>query len=133
MRRPVKITTTSDWRHGIPFEIPVPLADINPGEATRCIACGADAAPRPRTELWAVKHPHPQHHNGHVRFYCSEHVPAPAAAPAAAPAQAAPRSRPRRAAAARTPVAPERPRAVCPNCFIEIPPTGVCGVCGHEA
>ena len=132
----MKVAKTSDWRDGVPFDTPVLAADVAPGEPTRCFECGADAEPRNRTELWAVKHRHPHHHDGFVRFYCGEHAPKierrdPASAPVAV-------AKPRRAAA---PAAERRlpvrsltdvaPRAMCPDCFIEVSAKGLCGVCGQ--
>lgn len=139
----MKIVASSDWRDDIPFETPMVVADLVPGDPAGCAVCRNDAELWPRTQLWAVKHRHPKHHGGHVRFYCAAHVPAPPApAPTApaAPARAgrpAPRSartapRPERTVAARrTPWLDERPRAVCPTCFVEVPASGTCGFCGE--
>lgn len=127
----MRVNSGTDWRDGIGFDSPVLLADVLPGDDARCATCGADAEPRPRTELWAFKHRHPKHHNGYVRFYCQAHVPVvvrrePAVRPVAT------RERAPRAAAPRRAAVVETPRAVCPNCFVEVPSTGVCGVCGTE-
>ena len=128
----MKVATTSDWRDGIPFGVPVVVADVIPGEPTRCSVCGGDSELRSRSDLWAFKHRHPHHHDGYVRFYCREHLPKverreapvathrPGRAPRGERAPATPRS---------APVA-ERQRAMCPNCFIEVAAAGVCGVCG---
>ncbi|SBS71555.1 glucose-6-phosphate dehydrogenase [uncultured Microbacterium sp.] len=129
----MKITTSSDWRNSLPFETPMLVADLQPGEPTRCAGCGVDAAPHPRTELWAVKHRHPNNHAGFVRFYCATHRPEPTvAAIVETRRETARRDRalpPRRAAAA--PVV-ERPVTLCPDCFVQVPPTGVCGMCGQK-
>jgi hypothetical protein len=131
----MRVTSSADWRGSLPFNTPVLVADILPGDPARCSGCGFGSDPWPRTELWAVKGHHPNHHDGDVRFYCAEHVPvfeAPAATPAP-PAKAARRSSPRASferAPRRTPSV-ERPRAICPDCFVEVPPTGVCGICGQ--
>jgi hypothetical protein len=136
----MKITASSDWRDSLPFETPLPAASTVPGEPTICVTCGADSEPRPREELWVVKHRHPNNHAGFVRFYCVDHRPA-ALAPAAtvvAPTTASGRPRRSTPAAPRTPrQATSRPthpadrvRAMCPNCFLEISATGVCGNCG---
>ena len=69
----MKIVASSDWRDAIPFDTLVLVADVVPGEPTRCFTCGADSEPRERTELWAYKHRHPKNHDGYVRFYCAEH------------------------------------------------------------
>ncbi|MHC2998791.1 glucose-6-phosphate dehydrogenase [Microbacterium sp. HJ5] len=122
----MKIVASSDWRDDLAFETPTLVADVFPGEDTRCSVCGGDSQPLPRTELWAVKHRHPKQHGGYVRFYCLAHRPAPQK-PAAAPA---PVRADRRAAPRRSPAVEERPRAVCPNCWVEVPSTGVCGMCG---
>jgi hypothetical protein len=133
----MKIVAGSDWRDAIPFETPMLVADLAPGDDARCAGCPADAPAYPRTELWAVKHRHPKNHAGFVRFYCALHTPAapvapPAAVSAARPSRraAAPRERveraPRRAAA------PEVTRAMCPNCFVEVSATGECGICGER-
>jgi len=37
----------------------------------------------------------------------------------------------KRAAPVRRPTVPERPAAICPNCFLELPATGVCANCGE--
>jgi hypothetical protein len=133
----MKIVQGADWRDELPFDQPVRVADIAPGEPARCAECPGDAALLPREELWAVKLRHPTRHGGYVRFFCAAHRPAPPApATVAAPAPrrtAARRERPaapRPSAAARA--AAEAPRPVCPNCFVEVPPTGVCGMCGER-
>lgn len=127
----MKVSASSDWRDGIPFESPVLVADVLPGDATRCSVCGGDSALRPRTELWAIKHRHPRHHDGYVRFYCLEHRPAVQRIEAA-PTRERPAARSaRRPAAARSAPLAEKPRALCPDCFVEIPATGVCGMCGR--
>ncbi|MBN9187753.1 glucose-6-phosphate dehydrogenase [Microbacterium sp.] len=129
----MRVTSGSDWRDSIPFETPLLLADIAPGGPARCVACGVAADPLERDRLWVVKHRHPNDHGGFVRFYCADHAPA-AAATVAGPAPDAVRAK--RAATPRAPRAPrptpvaERPRPVCPDCFVEVPPTGRCGVCG---
>ena len=71
----MKITRSSDWRDALPFETPVLAADAVPGEPTRCVSCPAGSEPRERTELWVVKHRHPNNHAGFVRYYCAEHAP----------------------------------------------------------
>ncbi|MBZ4487975.1 glucose-6-phosphate dehydrogenase [Microbacterium sp. cx-55] len=136
----MKIVASADWRDAIPFETPLVADTVAPGEATRCATCGVLSEPLPRDELWAVKHRHPNNHAGFVRFYCAEHVPEisqPESAPVAATKRAstprAPRSAsPRAAAARRVEAAPERPRAVCPDCFMEVSATGLCGNCGAQ-
>ncbi|TDN91945.1 glucose-6-phosphate dehydrogenase [Microbacterium sp. BK668] len=129
----MRITESADWRDALPFESPVLLADALPGEPARCAGCGPDREPRPRDELWAYKHRHPKNHSGYVRFYCAAHVPAARRPAAASPV---PRSRaeraPRQAPVRRTPAQPERVSLLCPNCFVEVPPTGVCGICGER-
>jgi hypothetical protein len=130
------VTSGSDWRDAVPFETPMVLADTSPGDPARCAVCGLDSDPIARDELWVVKHRHPKQHSGFMRFYCAEHVPAPppppaAVAPAATKRTAAPRT-PRAPKAPRPTPAAERPRAVCPNCFVEVPPTGICGSCGER-
>jgi hypothetical protein len=136
----MRIRTTSDWRESLPFETPVPAAGVLPDAEARCAGC-ADGALRPADELWVVKHRHPNNPAGYVRVYCSAHAPSaprPAAAPASpvgrgtarASRAASPRSTPARTAPRRS--APEPVRAVCPNCFVEVPSTGVCGMCGER-
>ena len=126
----MRVTATSDWRDGIPFETPVLVADLIPGEPTRCSVCGVNSEPLPRTELWAIKHQHPNHHSGHVRFYCRTHLPV---IQRAAPVSSSrPERRERRAPARRPAVADAAPRAMCPDCFVEVSATGVCGMCGRQ-
>jgi hypothetical protein len=133
----MKIATGSDWRDGIPFETPVVVSEVVPGEPTRCAVCGVDSAPRPRTELWAFKHRHPKNHDGYVRFYCREHVPAakrpePVLEMRRAPSRSTPtRSAPRASSSSR-PAASDVVRAMCPNCFVEVSATGLCGICGEQ-
>lgn len=129
----MKVAATSDWRDALAFDSPVLVADVMPGDPTRCSVCGNASQLRSRNELWAVKLRHPKHHGGHVRFYCREHLSSvlrPAPVSVASAVRAA--SRPPRAPARRAP-AIEKVAAVCPDCFIEIPPTGVCGMCGRPA
>lgn len=135
----MKIVASADWRDSIPFDTPMIAAEVAPGEATRCAGCGAGAAAFSRENLWAVKHRHPNNHAGFVRFYCAEHVPArkvepvEPAAPAKrrAPRATANRASTPRAPSSRTATAPEdRPRPVCPTCFVQASATGVCGMCG---
>ncbi|WP_460774647.1 glucose-6-phosphate dehydrogenase [Microbacterium sp. GXF7504] len=130
----------SDWRDGIPFEKPTSLAEVAPGEPTRCFVCGPASEAVERTGLFAYKHRHPGNHDGFVRFYCAEHVPATVAPVVPAPVVAGKPARkarvagsPARQAPARTPrptPSADRIRPVCPECFMEVPPTGVCGNCG---
>lgn len=129
----MKIAASSDWRNELAFDTPVIVAELIPGDPTRCSVCGGDSAVRPRTELWVVKHRHPKHHDGHVRFYCGEHLPVVEKQHAPSIVRAG-RTPPRseRPAPRRSPVVEKSP-AVCPDCFVEIPPTGVCGVCGRPA
>ncbi|THE08163.1 glucose-6-phosphate dehydrogenase [Microbacterium oleivorans] len=135
----MKITRSSDWRDALPFEVPVLAAEAVPGEPTRCVSCPAGSEPLERTELWAVKHRHPNNHAGFVRYYCAEHspkTPPPPPASVASPGRArgaAPKARPERT------VAPKRPgpsldvvRAMCPDCFVEVSATGECGMCGQQ-
>ena len=134
----MKIRTSSDWREALPFELPVPAAEAAPGDPARCAGCGADAAPLPRAELWVVKHRHPNNPAGFVRRYGA--TPRPAPVRVAAPSVAATTSRrtpASRTAASRTPAVakptiPERPAVLCPDCFVEVPPTGACGMCGQR-
>jgi len=135
----MRVVESADWRDSLPFETPVLVSEIAPGDEARCTGCGNDVALHPRTELWAVKHRHPNDHGGFVRFYCIEHKPAPA--PVATPvlARAGRGSTARRAVPAeRRPPArrstyDDKVRAMCPNCFIEVSATGECGVCGAVA
>ncbi len=120
----MKIVSSSDWRETLPFETPVRAADVVEGEPTRCFACGPASEPRERDDLWAFKHRHPKNHDGYVRFYCSAHVPAAPAPPA--PPRGERRPAPRRL----MPTVPDKPAVLCPNCFVEVPATGVCGMCG---
>lgn len=122
----MKVAKTPDWRDGIAFGTPVLVAEVVPGDATRCSVCGSDSAPRSRTELWAVKHPHPHHHDGYVRFYCREHLPTPASS------QATPVRGERRPAVRRSAPSVDKVRAMCPDCFIEVSATGACGNCGQS-
>ncbi|MCT2087624.1 glucose-6-phosphate dehydrogenase [Microbacterium enclense] len=133
----MKIVSSSDWRDAIAFDVPVVVADVVPGEPTRCVGCGADGELFDRTELWAVKHRHPKHHGGFVRFYCDAHKPAPAPAPAA-PVLAkktrasAPRAERRPMSPKPTPVTDRPTRAMCPDCFVEVSAGGDCGMCGAQ-
>lgn len=131
----MRIVASSDWRDAVPFETPVLVADVVPGEPTRCFTCGADSAPLARTELWAFKHRHPKNHDGYVRFYCAAHVPQVQRRPepATTPATRARASRPAAERRPAKPVIPERQRAMCPNCFVEVSATGECGICGWSA
>ncbi|WP_438352540.1 glucose-6-phosphate dehydrogenase [Microbacterium sp. CJ88] len=126
----MKIVTAADWRNSLPFDTPFLVADLAPGEPARCAACGTDAEPLPRTELWAVKYRHPKNHAGFVRFSCAAHTPRTPPPAAAAPA------RPRRAAAEkpiRRPATTDAaPRAMCPDCFVEVSAKGLCGICGRQ-
>lgn len=137
----MRVNSGSDWRDSLAFEVPVTLADVVPGEPARCVACGPSADAVAREQLYAYKHRHPRDHGGYVRFYCADHVPAAAVVVSEAPASragarasgsraSAPRAE--RTVAPRRPAVVERPRAVCPTCFMEVPPTGVCGSCGEH-
>lgn len=133
----MRVVQSSDWRDEVPFDVPTPAAEAAPGDPIRCFVCGAGSAPLERTELWAVKHRHPNHHAGYVRFYCSSHAPAaPAPPPAVAPVRASrrppsPRA-PRPEAAVRRPAPSDTVRAMCPDCFVEVSATGQCGMCGRQ-
>lgn len=128
----MRIVASSDWRDGLPFETPVIVADVSPGEESRCFVCGADSELLPRTELWAVKHRHPKNHSGYVRFYCTTHRPAPPRlTPVVDPRRSVASRGERRPAARRGTPTVERPVVLCPDCFVEVPATGVCGMCGQ--
>jgi hypothetical protein len=130
----MKITTTSDWRQSIPFDTPMLVADVVPGEPTRCFTCGTASELRPRTELWALKHRHPNDHAGYVRFYCRTHLPAVQQRTAAAEprAKSVPARSERRAPAHRPVASSDKVRAMCPDCYVEISATGICGMCGQR-
>jgi hypothetical protein len=131
----MKIVAGADWRDAIPFETPIPVADLAPGDDARCAGCGAEAPLHPRTELWAVKHRHPKNHSGFVRFYCAAHKPAPPVAPVAAarPAKASRAPRPREERVPKRPApSMDLTRAMCPNCFVEVSASGECGLCGER-
>lgn len=135
----MKIVSSQDWRDAIRFDAPVLVADVVPGDATRCVACGADGPLYERTELWAVKHRHPKHHGGFVRFYCEAHKPAAAPPPAAAPVAsarartaAAPRAQRRTTSPKPTPITDRPTRTMCPDCFVEVSVHGDCGMCGAQ-
>lgn len=128
----MRIATGSDWRDGLPFDTPTLVADVVAGEPTRCVVCGVDSELRPRTELWAVKHRHPKHHDGYVRFYCAAHTPAPRRVePVVVERRTQKRSAPRAASPSR-PAASDVVRAMCPDCFVEVSATGECGMCGQR-
>ena len=130
----MRVAGTSDWRDAIPFDTPIVVEDVVPGEPAHCSVCGNGSAPRPRTELWALKQRHPHHHDGYVRFFCADHLPEtrpPARVAAPRSARAVPKGE-RVPAVRRSPAVDERPRALCPNCFIEVPSSGLCGVCGEK-
>lgn len=129
----MKVAASSDWRDTIAFDTPTLVAELSPGDPARCSVCGADSELRPRTDLWAVKHRHPKHHSGHVRFYCREHAATFSRPSTPDPPTARVASRgERRPAVRRAPVV-EKQAQICPDCFVEIPPTGVCGMCGRPA
>lgn len=134
----MKVVSSADWRRSIPFETPMLVAEIVPGEPTRCFACGPASDARDRGELWAFKHRHPNHHDGYVRFYCREHVPVVKVVEVVQDPRARARTRrsapteeraaaPRRASTVDAPV-----RAMCPSCFVEVSATGECGMCGTK-
>ncbi|RLK52832.1 hypothetical protein C7474_0790 [Microbacterium telephonicum] len=128
----MQIRNSSDWRDALPFELAVPAAEAVPGEPTRCAGCGPASEPWPREGLWVVKHKHPNNPAGFVRYYCADHKPKAKLAPPVAAAKA-PRARAERAPRAErvaAPKVPERVAALCPDCFVEVPPSGVCGMCG---
>lgn len=123
----MRITRSADWRAALRYETPVIVDEVMPGEPARCTSCGLDSEPKLRSDLWAVKHSHPNDPAGIVRFYCEEHVPArPRPAPGSVPPPA------KRAPARRQSVVEEKPPVLCPTCFMEVPPTGVCGMCGER-
>jgi hypothetical protein len=128
----MKVTATSDWRETIPFETPMIVAAVVPGDPARCSVCGGGSELLPRTELRVVKHRHPNHHAGYVRFYCQAHLPViERAAPTVDSRRPAARSP--RPPAVRRPASPDaKPRSMCPDCFVEVSATGMCGMCGSQ-
>jgi hypothetical protein len=130
----MKVVASTDWRDGIPFETPIIVAEILPGDDARCSVCGGDSELRSRTALWAIKHRHPRHHDGYVRFYCLEHLPAVQVVEAPIERERpAARGARLRAAAVRRPAVVEKEPVLCPDCFVVVPATGVCGMCGWTA
>lgn len=128
----MKVTATSDWRETIAFETPMIVAAVVPGDPARCSVCGGDSELRPRTELWVLKHRHPNHHAGYVRFYCQEHLPVVARPAAPVETRRSAARAERTAAVRRVSHVDEKPRAMCPDCFVEISALGVCGMCGTQ-
>ena len=128
----MKVTATSDWRETIAFETPMIVSEVGPGDPARCSVCGGASEPRPRTELWVLKHRHPNHHAGYVRFYCAEHLPAVERPAAPAETRRSAARAERTSAGRRSPARDEAPRAMCPDCFVEISAKGVCGMCGTQ-
>ena len=134
----MRITRSSDWRSALPFETPMVADSVMPGDPARCTTCGVGADPLPRTALWAVKHRHPHDPAGTVRLYCAEHTPRTAApAPVASPSRTAGATRAPRPQAERPVRQParkvvEKPALICPDCFVEVPATGICGMCGQR-
>lgn len=127
----MKIRTSSDWRDALPFDTPLRASEAVPGEPTRCATCGPGSDAREREDLWVVKHRHPNNPAGFVRFYCLAHRPTVAARPEPARAPAREKRAPRATARVAAPTIPERPAVFCPDCFVEVPATGVCGMCGQ--
>ncbi|MDN3495329.1 hypothetical protein QL996_05270 [Planococcus sp. APC 4015] len=134
----MKVVATADWRQSIPFDTPVVVSELVPGEATRCVTCGVESELRERDQLWAFKHQHPNHHDGFVRFYCREHVPVvekrepvPTVRAARAAARAATPSAVRTSPVRRVSNEDRPPRAMCPDCYVEVSAKGVCGMCGN--
>lgn len=128
----MQIRTSSDWRDDLPFETPRPAAEVMPGEPSRCAMCPAQTPLHPRDELWIVKHRHPNNPAGFVRFYCAVHRPAPPVAAASSPSATSRRGRSEPRESVRRAAVPERVAAVCPTCFVEVPATRICGVCGER-
>jgi hypothetical protein len=129
----MKIRNSSDWRDALPFDTALRASEALPGDPTRCATCGPASELREREDLWVVKHRHPNNPAGFVRLYCLAHRPtiAPRPEPVAAPAKArAPRA-PRSTKLA-APTIPERALVMCPDCFVEVPATGICGMCGQR-
>lgn len=130
----MKIRGTSDWRDNVAFETPVVASELVPGDPSRCAGCPGGSDARPREELWAVKLRHPHNHAGYVQFYCSEHVPTfqrKQTQEESHLARAAAR-RERTATPRRPTIEDTPPRAMCPECFVEVSALGVCGMCGSQ-
>ncbi|GAA1637293.1 glucose-6-phosphate dehydrogenase [Microbacterium flavum] len=128
----MKIRNSSDWRDALPFELPVAAAEAVPGEPTRCAGCGIDSEPWPREALWVVKHRHPTNPAGFVRYYCADHKPVAKLAPPVSSPERARRSAPSAPRRLAAPTVPERAVVLCPDCFVQVPATGVCGMCGQQ-
>jgi hypothetical protein len=130
----MKITNSSDWRDALPYETPLHASEAVPGDPTRCATCGPTSELREREDLWVVKHRHPNNPAGFVRLYCLAHRPVVAARPepVAAPTRARRAPSPRVPRAAAAPTIPERVAVMCPDCFVEVPAMGVCGMCGQR-
>ena len=81
-----------------------------------------------------MKHRHPNDPAGYVRFYCRPHLleVQQRATPADARTNRAPARTERRAPAQRTVASSDKVRAMCPDCYVEISATGVCGMCGRR-
>jgi hypothetical protein len=128
----MRVVSSADWRDAIPFETPIIVAEVAPGEPTRCFVCGSSSELRDRSEIWVVKHRHPKNHSGFVRFYCTDHRPvaAPPAPPAELRSVRSAAARERRIPTPRRDPVVEKPREMCPNCFVEVSAKGECGMCG---
>lgn len=128
----MKITNSSDWRDALPYETPLRASEAVPGDSTRCATCGPASDVRERQDLWVVKHRHPNNPAGYVRLYCLEHRPVAVVRPEPLTAKAIRARRMTTPRAAAAPSIPERAAVLCPDCFVEVPPTGACGMCGQR-
>lgn len=105
-----------DERPYLDWETPILLSELNPqAEPRMCTLCSrsGDGTLYPADKVVIVKHRHVGQPLGHLTLHCSEHPP----------------GRDWESGDAQVGRV-NRTGETCPNCFIQMPLSGVCPVCG---
>lgn len=130
----------------IEFERPYPFVEVDGRDETLCTVCGPESYPWPASELTAIKHHSVRREQGIWRLYCREHLLTDRGLPPEEPPK---KKRTVRVAGAKSTGVPTgattprstaskpqesapAPEVICPDCWIVVPATGVCGVCGER-
>ena len=110
-------------RTSLEWDVVVRLDEAFPGEFEvmdqylKCSRCGLNSQSRPANELWVVKIHHDRQPLGNLQLYCADHL----------------RERGQESSAGSSERSSGRTGAVCPNCNVTVPLTGVCDTCDWSA
>ena len=57
------------------YERPYPMTEVDPRTEIYCSRCGVNSKPKPAEQLTVIRHHHARQKDGHLMWYCREHLP----------------------------------------------------------